>query len=100
MKQDTINHRPGVAEMTPAYDPAYSYVVIEHRLGIKGQDNFLQVDAALSCLKKKIVDQKLVRDSATGEKRMIIKMKQQETEEIMMFILGTSLKKNFHCYVY
>ena len=34
MKQDTtINRPPGVAEMTQVYDPAYSYVVIEHRLG-------------------------------------------------------------------
>ena len=101
MKQDTTINRPsGVAEMAQVYDPAYSYVVIEHRLGAKQRSGFLKVDEALSSLKTEIVDQELVQDLSTGEKRLLIKMKLQETEEIVLAFLGTSLKENFNCYVY
>ena len=51
-------------------------------------------------MKTEIVDQELVPDPSTGEKRLVIKMKLQETEEIMLAFLGTSLKDNFHCYIY
>ena len=81
-------------------DDSCSYVVIEHRLGIAGQDDFSRIDEALSGLKSKILDQEVVRDPLTGENRLIVKMKHQETEEIMVTLLGTSLKKDFHCYVY
>jgi len=37
---------------------------------------------------------------ASGEKKLIIKMKHQETEEIMLAFLGAGLKENYHCYVY
>ena len=101
MKQDTtINRPPGVAEMSQVYDPAYSYVVIEHRLGAKQKFGFLKVDEALSSLKTEIVNQELVLDPSTGEKRLVIKMKLQETEEIMLAFLGTRLTDNFYCYVY
>lgn len=101
MKQDTtINRPPGVAEMNQVYDPAYSYVVIEYRLGAKQKSGFLKVDEALSSLKTEIVDQELVPDPSTGENRLVIKMKLQETEEIMLAFLGTSLKDKFHCYIY
>jgi len=100
MEKDNIARLPGVKEMTQAYDPTYSYVVIEHRMGAQGETDFLKIDEALSCFKKKIVNQELVKDPSTGAKRLIIKMKQLETEEIMMAILGTHLKTDFHCYIY
>ncbi len=81
-------------------DALFSYVVIEHRLGTAGHADFLKVNDALSCFKQKIVDQEQVKDPGTGEDRLIIKMKQQETEAIMMAILGSGLKEDFHCYVY
>lgn len=81
-------------------DASCSYVVIEHRLGIEGEADFSKIDEALSDLKAKILKQEVVRDPLTGENRLMIKMKHQETEEIMVTLLGTSLKKDFHCYVY
>ena len=86
--------------MSQAYDPAYSYVVIEHRLGAKQKAGYLIVEEALFSLRTAIIDQELVQDPATGEIRLVIKMKQQETEEIVMAFLGTDLKDKFHCYVY
>lgn len=100
MKQDTTNHRPDKKPLMQAYNPSYSYVVIEHRMEAGGEPNFLKVDEALSCLGKKIINKELVRDPSTGGKKLIVKMKQQETEELMMTILGSSLIDNFHCYVY
>ena len=101
MKQDTtINRPPGVAEMARVYDPAYSYVVIEHRLGGEQKAGFLKVDEALSSLKTEIVGQELVEDPSTGAKRLVIKMKLRETEEIMLAFLGTNLKDKFRCYIY
>jgi hypothetical protein len=86
--------------MTHAYDPAYSYVVIEQRFQAGQKTGFERVDGALSGLKTEIVDQEMVKDPATGENRLIIKMRHQETEEIMLAILGSGLKENYHCYVY
>ena len=88
------------AEMAWDYDPAYSYVIIEHRLGIDGLADFSKIDEALSDLKSKILGQEVVRDPDSGEKRLIIRMKHQETEEIMLAFLGAGLKEKFHCYVY
>ena len=99
MKEETtLNQPPGLADMTQTYDPAFSYVVIEHRL--EDKTGFQKVNHALSGLKTEIIDQELVKDPVTGEKRLVIKMKHQETEEIMLAFLGTGLKESFHCYVY
>lgn len=95
-----MNRPLGVAGMSQAYDPAYSYVVIEHRLEARETDGFQKVDEALSGLRTDIVDQELVTDPSTGKNRLVIKMKQQETEEIMLVFLGIGLKENFRCYVY
>jgi hypothetical protein len=101
MNKETPMERPrGVAGMSQAYDPAFSYVVIEHRLEAREEEGFQPIDEALSGLKTDIVDQALVTDPSTGKKRLVIKMKQQETEEIMLAFLGTGLKENFRCYVY
>ena len=40
------------------------------------------------------------RDQKTGRKMLIVKMEHQDTEEIMLEFLKTSLKKDFNCYVY
>jgi len=96
-KKDRLADGNGVAWR---YDPLYSYVVIEHRQGRAAHADFLQIEDALSGFKLKIVGQEQVKDPETGEERLIIKMKHQETEEIMMAILGSGLKEDFHCYVY
>ena len=101
MKEETtIKRPPGLTVMTQAYDPAFSYVVIEHRLEAGGKAGFQTIDDALSDLKPEIVHQELVTDPSSGEKKLVIKMKQQETEEIMLVFLGTSLKEKYRCYVY
>jgi len=101
MKTETfINRPPGLADMTRTYDPAYSYVVVEQRLEAGENVGFQSVDEALSSLKAEIVDQELVSDPSTGEKKLIIKMKHQETEEIMLAFLGAGLKESYRCYVY
>ncbi|MEN8246711.1 MAG: hypothetical protein ABFS43_17630 [Thermodesulfobacteriota bacterium] len=101
MNEDTtIPPPPGLAEMNQAYDSAFSYVVIEQRLEAGGASGFQKVDDALFGLKTEIVDQELVADPRTGDKRLVIKMKHQETEEIMLAFLGAGLKENYHCYVY
>jgi len=98
--QTSINRPPGLADMSRTYDPAYSYVVVEQRLEAGENVGFQRVDEALPGLKTEIVDQELVEDPSTGEKKLIIKMKHQETEEIMLAFLGAGLKENYHCYVY
>ena len=42
----------------------------------------------------------MYRDQKTGRKMLIVKMERQDTEEIMLEFLKTSLKKDFNCYVY
>jgi hypothetical protein len=99
MKEETsLSRQPGLADMTRAYDAAFSYVVIEHRL--ENNTGFQKINDALSGLKSEIIDQELVEDSATGEKRLVIKMKHQEAEEIMLAFLGAGLKEEYHCYIY
>ena len=101
MKEETtIKRPPGLTVMTQAYDPAFSYVVIEHRLEAGEKAGFQKIDDALFDLKPEIVNQELVTDPSSGEKKLVIKMKQQETEEIMLAFLGNSLKEDFHCYIY
>lgn len=101
MKEDTtIPPPPGLAEMIQAYDAAFSYVVIEQRPEAGDTSGFQKVDDALLGLKTEIVDQELVADPRTGDKRLVIKMTRQETEEIMLAFLGAGLEAHFHCYVY
>ena len=101
MKTETFTNRPsGLTDMTQGYDPAYSYVVIEQRVEGGGRAGFERANQALSGLAMEIVDQELVTDPSTGECRLVIKMKQQETEAILLALLGTDLKENYHCYVY
>lgn len=101
MKTETSINRPqGLADMSRTYDPAYSYVVVEQRLEAGENIGFQSVNEALSGLKTEIVDQEVVEDPSTGEKKLIIKMKHQETEAIMLAFLGASLKEKYHCYVY
>ena len=95
-----ISRPPGLADMDQSYDPAFSYMVIEHHREAGERAGFQKVKAALSGLKTEIINQELVIDPATGDKRLIIKMKHQETEEIMLAFLGAGLKEEFHCYVY
>ena len=101
MKSETIINRPqGLADMTRSYDPSYSYVVVEQRLEAGETVGFQSVHEALAGLKAEIVDQELIDNPSTGEKKLIIKMKHQETEEIMLAFLGAGLKEDYHCYVY
>ena len=100
MEREPCTHRPPLlADTTQAYDPAYSYVVIEQRFEAGQKTGFDRIDEALSGLKK-IVDQEMVKDPSTGETRLIVRMKHQETEEIMLAILRAGLKENYHFYVY
>ena len=101
MKEETISSSPSwVAEMTRTYDPAYSYVVIEHHLKAEDDAGFQKVDDSLSALRKEIIDRELVRDPSTGEQRLVIKMKRREAEEIMLIFLGAGLKEHYRCYIY
>ena len=83
-----------------SHDPLFSYVVIEHRLGSAGDTDFLKVEEALSRCRLKIVGREWVNDPSTGQERLRIKLKHQETEEIMMAILASGLKEDYRCYVY
>ena len=99
-KETTAKQPPGLAGMTRAYDPTFSYVVVEQRLVTGGKAGFQEVDKALSDLKTEIIHQEAVTDPATGDEKLIIKMKYQETEEIMLAFLGAGIKEKFHCYIY
>jgi len=51
-------------------------------------------------LDQQILHRKVCVDQKTGRKLLIVKMEHQETEEIMLKFLKTSLGKDFNCYVY
>ena len=81
-------------------DKAFSYIVIEDRRRTGDEDPFSRVEKALSNLSKQILNRQMYRDQKTGRKKLIVKMEHQDTEEIMLEFLKTSLKKDFNCYVY
>jgi hypothetical protein len=87
-------------EIKRNFDKAFSYIVIEDR-GRSGLENpFSKVESALTDLNKQVLNRQMYRDRNTGRKMLIVKMEQQETEEIILELLKTSLKKDFNCYVY
>ena len=81
-------------------DKAFSYIVIEDRRRAADEDPFSRVEKALSNLSKQVLNRQMYRDQKTGRKMLIVKMERQDTEEIMLEFLKTSLKKDFNCYVY
>jgi len=87
-------------EIKRSFDRTFSYIVIEDRRRTGDESPFSKVEKALSDLNKQVLDRKMCRDQATGRKMLIIKMEHQDTEEIMLEFLKTSLKKDFNCYVY
>lgn len=87
-------------EIKRNFDTAFSYIVIEDR-GRSGVENpFSKVERALTDLNKQVLNRQMYRDQNTGRRMLIVKMEQQDTEEIMLEFLKTSLKKDFNCYVY
>ena len=87
-------------EIERNFDKAFSYIVIEDR-GRSGVENsFLRVERALTDLNKQVLNRQMYRDQNTGRRMLIVKMELQDTEEIMLEFLKTSLKKDFNCYVY
>jgi len=87
-------------EIEKQFDPGFSYMVIENRLNAAGETDFTRIEEALDDFKSQILRQECVRDPSSGKLRLVVTMEHQETEAIMMAILGTSLKKDYHCYVY
>ncbi len=87
-------------EIKRNFDTAFSYIVIEARRQAHVENPFTKVERALTDLNKQVLNQQMYRDRNTGRKMLIVKMEQQETEEIILEFLKTSLKKDFNCYVY
>jgi hypothetical protein len=87
-------------EIKRNFDAAFSYIVIEDRRGTVDENPFSKVDKALSDLNKLVLNRQVYQDPNSGRKMLIVKMEHQETEEIMLEFLQTSLKKDFNCYVY
>jgi hypothetical protein len=87
-------------EIKRNFDKAFSYIVIEARRRTRVENPFSKVERALTDLNKQVLKRQLYRDRNTGRKMLIVKMEQQDTEEIILEFLKTSLKKDFNCYVY
>ena len=87
-------------EIKRNFDAAFSYIVIEDRRGTGDDNPVSKVEKALSELNKQVLNRQVYQDPNTGRKMLIVKMEHQETEEIMLEFLKTSLKKDFNCYVY
>ena len=87
-------------EIKRHFDKAFSYIVIEARRRTSGENSFSKVERALSELNKQVLNRQMYRDQSTGRKILIVKMEHQDTEEIMLEFLKTSLKKDFNCWVY
>ncbi len=87
-------------EIKRNFDKAFSYIVIEDRRRTGDENTFSRAEKALSDLNKQVLNQQRYRDQNTGRKLLIVKMEHQDTEEIMLEFLKTSLQKDFNCYVY
>jgi len=87
-------------EIKRNFDTAFSYIVIEDRRRTGDENPFSKVERALSDLNSQILNRQTYRDQNTGRRMLIVKMEHQDTEEIMLEFLKTSLKKDFNCYVY
>ena len=87
-------------EIKRNFDAAFSYIVIEDRRGTGDENPFSKVERALSDLNKQVLNRQMYRDQNTGRRMLIVKMEHQDTEEIMLKFLKTSLGKDFNCYVY
>jgi hypothetical protein len=87
-------------EIKRNFDKAFSYVVIEDRGRSDLENSFSKVERALTDLNKQVLDRQMCWDQSSGRRMLIVKMEHQDTEEIMLEFLKTSLKKDFNCYVY
>lgn len=87
-------------EIKRNFDTAFSYIVIEDRRRTGDENPFSKVEEALLDFNKQILNRQVYQDPNSGRKMLIVKMVHQETEEIMLEFLKTSLKKDFNCYVY
>jgi hypothetical protein len=95
------SHRDSCFEkIKTTFDPAFSYIVIADKGGYVDDPAFLKVDEALLDVEKQILHREVCIDQKTGRSILIVKMEHQDTEEIMLKFLKTSLKKDFNCYVY
>jgi hypothetical protein len=95
------SHRDSCFEkIKTTFDAAFSYIVIEDKGGYIDDPAFLKVDEALLDLEKQILHREVCIDQKTGRNILIVKMEHQDTEEIMLKLLKTSLGKDFNCYVY
>ncbi|MGD1973229.1 MAG: hypothetical protein PVH37_02675 [Desulfobacterales bacterium] len=87
-------------EIKRNFDKAFSYIVIEDRGQSDLENSFSKVENALTDLNKQVLDRQMYWDQNSGRRMLIVKMEHQDTEEIMLEFLKTSLKKDFNCYVY
>jgi hypothetical protein len=87
-------------EIKRNFDKAFSYIVIEDRRRTGDKNPFSNAERALLDLNKQVLNLQIYRDQNTGRRMLIVKMEQQDTEEIMLDLLKTSLKKDYNCYVY
>ena len=87
-------------EIKRNFDKAFRYIVIEDRYRTGDENPFSRAEGALSDLNEQILNRQMCRDQNTGRRMMIIKMELRDTEEIMLELLKTSLKKDFNCYIY
>ena len=95
------SHRDSCLEkIKSTFDAAFSYIVIEDKGGYPDDPAFLKVDEALLDVEKQILHREVCIDPKTGRNILIVKMEYQDTEEIMLKFLKTSLGKDFNCYVY
>jgi len=87
-------------EIKRNFDKAFSYIVIEDRGRTGDEDPFSKVERALTDSNKQVLNRQMCRNQNTGRRMLIVKMELQDTEEIMLEFLKSSLKKDFNCYVY
>ena len=87
-------------EIKRHFDQAFSYIVIEARRRTSVENSFSKAETALAELNRPVLNRQMYRDRNSGRKRLIVKMEHQDTEEIMLEFLKTSLKKDFNCWVY
>ena len=100
MKEDNIQIYPDFEDIKRTFDPAFKYIVIEGRGESEDDPHFSMANAALSSLKENVLSRQICLDRVTGRRMLIAKIDHRETEEIMLGLLETNLKKDFNCYVY
>ena len=87
-------------EIKRNFDKAFSYIVIENRHRTGDDNPFSNAERELLDLSQQVLKRQIYRDQNTGRRMLIVKMELKDTEEIMLDLLKTNLKKDYNCYVY